>query len=98
MALAVENMQAYEEIAALKARLEHENVYLQEQIRREHNFTEMVGNSRALLAALRKVEQVAATDSTALLLGETGTGKELIARAIHSRSHSSRVRTESHRS
>jgi formate hydrogenlyase transcriptional activator len=86
VALAVENMTAYEEIAALKARLEDENVYLQEEIRREHNFVEMVGNSAALLSALRKVEQVAAADSTVLISGETGTGKELIARAIHGRS------------
>jgi formate hydrogenlyase transcriptional activator len=86
VALAVDNMTAYEEIGTLKARLEHENVYLQEEIRREHNFVEMVGNSPALLAALRKVEQVATTDSTVLISGETGTGKELIARAIHSRS------------
>src|SRR5213593_3231171 len=86
VALAVENMKAYEEIAALKARLERENTYLQEEIRREHNFVEMVGNSAALLAALRKVEQVAATNATVLISGETGTGKELIARAIHSRS------------
>jgi len=86
VALAVENMKAYEEIAALKARLERENTYLQEEIRREHNFIEMVGNGPALLAALRKVEQVAATDSTVLISGETGTGKELIARAIHGRS------------
>jgi formate hydrogenlyase transcriptional activator len=86
VALAVENMKAYEEIATLKARLERENVYLQEEIRRDHNFVEMVGNSPALLAALRRVEQVAATDSTVLISGETGTGKELIARAIHSRS------------
>jgi formate hydrogenlyase transcriptional activator len=86
IALAVENMTVYEEIAALKARLENENVYLQEEIRREHNFVEMVGSSSALLAALRTVEQVAPTDSTVLVSGETGTGKELIARAIHSRS------------
>ncbi len=71
---------------ALKARLEDENVYLQEEIRREHNFVEMVGNSPALLAVLRSVEQVAPTDSTVLITGETGTGKELIARAIHGRS------------
>jgi formate hydrogenlyase transcriptional activator len=86
VALAVENMKAYEEIATLKTRLEDENVYLQEEIRREHNFGEMVGNSVALVGALRKVEQVAATDSTVLISGETGTGKELIARAIHGRS------------
>src|SRR5207244_5064724 len=86
VALAVENMKAYEEIAALKVRLEEENVYLQEEIRTEHDFEEIVGNSPALLAVLRKVEQVAPTDSTVLIYGETGTGKELIARAIHGRS------------
>ncbi|HEV2494919.1 MAG TPA: sigma 54-interacting transcriptional regulator [Terriglobia bacterium] len=86
LALAIANMKAYEEIAALKARLEKENVYLQEEIRAEHNFDEIVGNSPALLAVLRKVEQVAPTDSTVLISGETGTGKELIARAIHDRS------------
>src|SRR6266480_1316232 len=86
VALAVENMQSYEEIARLKARLEKENVYLQEEIRTEHNFEEIAGNSPALLAVLRKVEQVAPTDSTVLICGETGTGKELIARAIHNRS------------
>jgi len=86
VALAVENMKAYEEIASLKARLERESVYLQEEIHREHNFTELVGNSPPLLALLRQVEQVAPTDSTVLVSGETGTGKELIARAIHGRS------------
>jgi formate hydrogenlyase transcriptional activator len=86
VALAAANMKAYEEIAGLKARLEKENVYLQEQIRTEHNFEEIVGNSPALLAVLHKVEQVAPTDSTVLIYGETGTGKELIARAIHDRS------------
>ncbi|PYM17429.1 MAG: Fis family transcriptional regulator [Candidatus Rokuibacteriota bacterium] len=86
VALAIENMQAYEAIAALEARLQGENVYLQEEIRREHNFVEMVGSSPALLAALRKVEQVASTDSTVLVTGETGTGKELVARALHDHS------------
>jgi formate hydrogenlyase transcriptional activator len=86
VALAVANMQSYEEIVALKARLEQENVYLQDEIRTEHNFEEITGNSPALLAVLRKVEQVAPTDSTVLIYGETGTGKELIARAIHDRS------------
>jgi formate hydrogenlyase transcriptional activator len=86
VALAVENMKAFEEIAALKARLERENVYLREEIRREHDFVEMVGNSPALLEVLRKVERVAPADSTVLISGETGTGKELIARAIHDRS------------
>ncbi len=86
VALAIENMKFYEEIATLKARLEKENIYLREEIRTEHNFEEIVGNSPALLAVLRAVEQVAPTDSTVLISGETGTGKELIARAIHNRS------------
>ena len=84
--LAIENMKSYEEIATLKARLEKENIYLREEIRTEHNFEEIVGNSPALLAVLRTVDQVAPTDSTVLIHGETGTGKELIARAIHNRS------------
>jgi formate hydrogenlyase transcriptional activator len=86
VALAVENMQSYEAIAALKARLETENVYLQEEIRTDHNFHEIVGGSPALMAVLRKLEQVAPTNSTVLICGETGTGKELFARAIHGRS------------
>src|SRR6185503_18494110 len=86
VALAVANMQSYEEIVELKSRLEKENVYLQEEIRTEHNFEEIIGNSPALLTVLRKVEQVAPTDSTVLIYGETGTGKELIARAIHDHS------------
>jgi formate hydrogenlyase transcriptional activator len=69
-----------------KARLEAQNIYLQEEIRSQHNFVEIVGNSRPLLAVLRQVDQVAPTDATALIVGETGTGKELIARAIHDRS------------
>jgi formate hydrogenlyase transcriptional activator len=86
VALAVENMNTYEEITALKVRLEKENVYLQEEIRTAHNFEAIIGNSPVLLSVLRKVEQVAPTDSTVLIYGETGTGKELIARAIHNRS------------
>jgi formate hydrogenlyase transcriptional activator len=86
VALAVENMNSYEEIATLKARLEAENIYLQEEIRTEHNFREIVGNSPPLLAVLHKVEQIAPTDAMVLIGGETGTGKELIARAIHDRS------------
>jgi formate hydrogenlyase transcriptional activator len=84
--LAIQNMRSYEEIDSLKARLEKENVYLQEELRAEHNFEEIVGNSPALLKALHAVDQVAPTDSTVLIYGETGTGKELVARAIHSRS------------
>jgi formate hydrogenlyase transcriptional activator len=87
VALAIANMKSYEEIASLKARLEKENVYLQEEIRTEHNFEEIVGDSPPLLALLRRVDQVAPTDSTVLIYGETGTGKELIARAIHNRSN-----------
>src|SRR5687768_2749988 len=87
IAIAIANMQSYEEIKALKGRLEKENVYLQEEIRTVHNFEEIVGSSPALLELLRKVDQVAPTDSTVLIYGETGTGKELIARAIHDRSN-----------
>ncbi|EDY16461.1 transcriptional regulator, NifA subfamily, Fis Family [Chthoniobacter flavus Ellin428] len=69
-----------------KARLEAQNTYLQEEIRSQHNFVEIVGNSPSLLQVLRQVDRVASTDSTVLICGETGTGKELIARAIHDRS------------
>jgi PAS domain S-box-containing protein len=69
-----------------KARLEAQSNYLQEEIRSEHNFEEIVGNAPALLKVLGQLEQVASTDSTVLILGETGTGKELVARAIHDRS------------
>ncbi len=69
-----------------KARLEAQNIYLQEEIRSEHDFTEIVGNSPQLRSVLKQIEQIAATDSTVLILGETGPGKELIARAIHDRS------------
>jgi transcriptional regulator with GAF, ATPase, and Fis domain len=77
---------ALAEVERLKNQLQAENVYLQEEIRREHNFEDMVGNSPALLGVLRHVELVADTDATVLVQGETGTGKELIARALHSSS------------
>jgi formate hydrogenlyase transcriptional activator len=86
VAVAVDHCIAYEELQSLRDRLARENVYLQEEIRREHPFEELVGSSPALLAILRQVEQVAPTDTSVLILGETGTGKELIARAIHNRS------------
>jgi formate hydrogenlyase transcriptional activator len=77
---------ALAEVERLRNQLQAENTYLQDEIQAEHNFTEIVGSSPALLAVLRKTEQVASTDSTVLVFGETGTGKELIARAIHDRS------------
>jgi transcriptional regulator with GAF, ATPase, and Fis domain len=69
-----------------KVRLEAQNKYLQEEILSEHNFGEIVGSTPSLLNLLRQVEKIAGIDSTVLILGETGTGKELIARAIHDRS------------
>jgi formate hydrogenlyase transcriptional activator len=83
VALAIENLLAYEEIASLKARLEEENVYLQEEVRTEAAFGDVVGQSPAILGVLASVRKVAKTDSTVLVTGETGTGKELIVRAIH---------------
>ena len=82
--MALENALAFREIAALKDRLARENIYLEEEIRGAQHFGEIVGESRALKRILSQVATVAATDATVLLLGETGTGKELIARAIHS--------------
>lgn len=80
---------ALAEVETLKNQLEAENVYLQEEIRTEHHFDQIVGRSPALMAALRKVELVGPTDSTVLIVGETGCGKELFARAVHSRSRRS---------
>jgi transcriptional regulator with GAF, ATPase, and Fis domain len=86
VALAIENMQLHEETAALKARFEADALYLQEEIKTEHNFEEIIGQSAPLQELLRKIEQVAPTDATVLIRGETGTGKELLARAVHDRS------------
>jgi formate hydrogenlyase transcriptional activator len=86
IAIAIENALAYHEISQLKDKLAQEKLYLEEEIRSEMNFENIVGNSPALKHVLELVETVASSDSTVLLLGETGTGKELIARAIHDRS------------
>jgi formate hydrogenlyase transcriptional activator len=83
IALAIENMLAYEEIARLRARLEEENRYLQEEIQTEHNFEEIIGQSPAVKRVFKAIETVAPTDATVLIIGETGTGKELVARALH---------------
>jgi formate hydrogenlyase transcriptional activator len=83
VAIAVENALAYKKIAELKEKLTHEKLYLQDEIRTELNFEEIVGKSAALRSVLQQVATVAPTDSTVLIYGETGTGKELIARAIH---------------
>jgi len=86
VAIAVENSLAYGEIADLKDKLAQEKLYLEEEIRGEMDFEGIVGQSSALRHVLNLVDTVAPSDSTVLLLGETGTGKELIARAIHERS------------
>ena len=83
VAIAVENALAFKEIAELKNKLADEKLYLEDEIRSELNFEEIIGESGSLKQILKQAETVAPTDSTVLILGETGTGKELIARAIH---------------
>jgi formate hydrogenlyase transcriptional activator len=83
IAIAVENALSFRRIEALKSKLEEEKLYLEEEIQTAHNFEEIIGNSPALRRVLQEVETIAETDSTVLIYGETGTGKELIARAIH---------------
>src|SRR5437016_6342094 len=83
VAFSVENALAFQEIAQLKDKLAAEKVYLEDEIRTEYNFEDIIGESSALKRVLRQVETVAPTDSAVLIRGETGTGKELIARAIH---------------
>jgi formate hydrogenlyase transcriptional activator len=86
IAVAIENALAYQEISELKDKLAQEKLYLEEEIRTDSGFERIIGKSAALKRVLQMVETVAPSDSTVLLLGETGTGKELIARAIHDRS------------
>jgi formate hydrogenlyase transcriptional activator len=83
VALAVDNALAYGQIAALKDQLAQEKLYLEDEIRSERHFADIVGHSPALRHVLQQVETVAPTEATVLLCGETGTGKELLARAIH---------------
>jgi formate hydrogenlyase transcriptional activator len=85
IAIAIENALAYKEISELKDKLAQEKLYLEEEIRTDSGFERIIGKSAALKRVLQMVETVAPSDSTVLLLGETGTGKELIARAIHDR-------------
>ena len=84
ISLALDNALAYEKLNASKNQIEEERLYLEEELRAEYNFEDIVGKSEALRKVLQQIQIVAPTDSTVLLHGETGTGKELIARAIHS--------------
>lgn len=87
LAIAVENSLSYHELAALKNKLVSEKLYLEEEIQTQYNFEEIIGQSASLKKILQQVATVAPTDSAVLLCGETGTGKELIARAIHNLSN-----------
>ena len=83
IAIAVRNAFSYQRIEELNAQLAREKLYLEDEIRSDHQFDEIIGRSRALGRVLREIQTVAPTDSTVLVLGETGSGKELVARAIH---------------
>jgi formate hydrogenlyase transcriptional activator len=83
IAIAVRNAMSYQRIEELNAQLAREKLYLEDEIRSDHQFEEIIGRSQALGRVLREIETVAPTDSTVLILGETGSGKELVARAIH---------------
>jgi formate hydrogenlyase transcriptional activator len=83
IAIAVENVLAFREISELKNRLAEEKLYLEGEVISQHDFKEIVGESQALKHVLQQIQTVATTDATVLLLGETGTGKELLARALH---------------
>ena len=71
------------ELEKLKNQLHAENLYLQEEIKSDHNFEEMIGSSAGMQKVFHDIERVAKTDSTVLITGETGTGKELVAHAVH---------------
>jgi formate hydrogenlyase transcriptional activator len=86
VALAIQNALNYAEMVELKEQLSKEKLYLESEIRSEQGFEEIIGRSSAIRGVLRDIETVAPTDSTVLIYGETGTGKELVARAIHERS------------
>ena len=83
VAVAIENALAFTEISTLKDRLQEERLYLEGEITRQQDFKEIIGSSRALTSVLEQIRTVAPTEATVLLLGETGTGKELLARALH---------------
>jgi len=83
VAVAVDNALSFQQVAETQKKLVEEKLYLEEELSTEYNFEEIIGESPGLKRVLKQVETVAPTDATALILGETGTGKELIARAIH---------------
>jgi formate hydrogenlyase transcriptional activator len=83
IAIALDNALSYKRIEELNAQLAEEKVYLEDEIRTEHPFEDIIGQSKTLKAILKQIETVAPTDSTVLVYGETGTGKELVARAVH---------------
>jgi len=83
VALAIENALAFAKVAEARNQLNTEKTYLEDEIRYDHNLEDIIGKSRALRETLSKAEVVATTDATVLLMGETGTGKELVARLIH---------------
>ena len=86
VAVALDNTMAFQDIRSSRDKLAEEKLYLEEEVRRDFSTQEIIGNSPALVRVLRQIETVAPSDATVLLLGETGTGKELLARAIHERS------------
>ena len=86
LTLTVDRLMAFDQIQRLSEQLDQENKYLQEEVKTGANFEEMIGESSALVNVFKSISQVAPTDYTVLILGETGTGKELIARAVHNRS------------